>query len=791
MRIYCSTFNGRALLLAVLALAWTGAARAQTAVIKPDCIIDVTLTAAGQTAGGPGTCGQNTNAVYEWRFAYKSTGFSVLSVIVQSAPDVAGAPGTWVSFAGTITGSNPNTAITQTSTNLVGFQPWVRVLLTSATGAGTITGQLYGCREPGCSIAGATINAIVAIPNPLPVDGPTAAGLPPTTPPVLVSGQDGAPGNIRTLKTDATGELIPANASSAAADGISNTEITSTGAAGGILFPRTFGYLYNGMTWDRMPGNTLGLFGQGPVASGVANAGNPLKIGGPFNSTQPTVTNGQVVDGQFTARGALIVAPGVEPFPVTVCGTAGSASCFVQGAAASGVAVAGNPVRIGASDGTNTRDISSDAAGELIPANASSADADGVSNTEAAPTGAAGGILYPRVFGRVFNGTTWDRARGNTTGAFAQGPVASGVANAGNPLKIGGPFNTTQPTVTNGQVVDGQFTARGALIVAPGVEPFPVTVCGTAGSASCFVQGAAASGVAVAGNPVRIGASDGTNTRDISSDAAGELIPANASSADADGVSNTEAAPTGAAGGILYPRVFGRVFNGTTWDRARGNTTGAFAQGPVASGVANAGNPLKIGGPFNTTQPTVTNGQVVDGQFSARGALIVVPGVEGFPVTGTVTATTVPPGTATAQADGATNTPAVPTVTAGVAETVPSYPYKFNGATWDRDFVCTLSAPITFSAASGSVQIVALASSQIIRVCHLSISSSAATNFTIQYGTGSACGTGTNSLSGAYNNVTTLALDFAGTLRTPASQALCIVSSASVTAGGVVTYALF
>jgi len=633
MRIYCSTFNGRALLLAVLALAWTGAARAQTAVIKPDCIIDVTLTAAGQTAGGPGTCGQNTNAVYEWRFAYKSTGFSVLSVIVQSAPDVAGAPGTWVSFAGTITGSNPNTAITQTSTNLVGFQPWVRVLLTSATGAGTITGQLYGCREPGCSIAGATINAIVAIPNPLPVDGPTAAGLPPTTPPVLVSGQDGAPGNIRTLKTDATGELIPANASSAAADGISNTEITSTGAAGGILFPRTFGYLYNGMTWDRMPGNTLGLFGQGPVASGVANAGNPLKIGGPFNSTQPTVTNGQVVDGQFTARGALIVAPGVEPFPVTVCGTAGSASCFVQGAAASGVAVAGNPVRIGASDGTNTRDISSDAAGELIPANASSADADGVSNTEAAPTGAAGGILYPRVFGRVFNGTTWDRARGNTTGAFAQGPVASGVANAGNPLKIGGPFNTTQPTVTNGQVVDGQF--------------------------------------------------------------------------------------------------------------------------------------------------------------SARGALIVVPGVEGFPVTGTVTATTVPPGTATAQADGATNTPAVPTVTAGVAETVPSYPYKFNGATWDRDFVCTLSAPITFSAASGSVQIVALASSQIIRVCHLSISSSAATNFTIQYGTGSACGTGTNSLSGAYNNVTTLALDFAGTLRTPASQALCIVSSASVTAGGVVTYALF
>ena len=134
----------------------------------------------------------------------------------------------------------------------------------------------------------------------------------------------------------------------------------------------------------------------------------------------------------------------------------------------------------------------------------------------------------------------------------------------------------------------------------------------------------------------------------------------------------------------------------------------------------------------------------------------------------------------------------MPSVGAGPsAETVPSYPYKFNGATWDRDFVCTLSAPITFSAASGSVQIVGLASSQIIRVCHLSISSSAATNFTINYGTGSACGTGTNPLSGAYNNVTTLALDFFGTLRTPASQALCLNSSVSITAGGTVTYAQF
>src|SRR5271170_3605169 len=56
------------------------------------------------------------------------------------------------------------------------------------------------------------------------------------------------------------------------------------------------------------------------------------------------------------------------------------------------------------------------------------------------------------------------------------GDSASGASNAGNPVKIGGVFNTTQPTVTNGQTVDQQSTARGGLIVATGVDTFNVTV---------------------------------------------------------------------------------------------------------------------------------------------------------------------------------------------------------------------------------------------------------------------------------------------------------------------------
>jgi len=331
------------LLFVVSALVFGAGAAAAQNVPRPDCIIDVSLIAAGQSAGGTGTCGTNINGVFEWRLSYKSVGFTALSLIVQSAPvDASGTctAAVWVPFAGTVSGGvNPNTATTQATTNFTGFYPCVRVFLTSVMGSGTIIGQLYGCREPGCSIAGVAISAV--IPTPVPVDGPTAAGSPPTTPPVLVAGQDGAPGNIRTLQTDTAGELIPANASSADADGVSNTESTPTGAGGGILYPRVFNRVFDGTTWARMRGNTFGTFSQGPVASGIA--------------------------------------------------------------------LAGNPVRIGASDGTNTRDVSSDAAGELIPANAAVVGADGISNTQQSPVGAGAAPLYLRVLPDVFNGATNDR----------------------------------------------------------------------------------------------------------------------------------------------------------------------------------------------------------------------------------------------------------------------------------------------------------------------------------------------------------------------------------------------
>lgn len=82
-----------------------------------------------------------------------------------------------------------------------------------------------------------------------------------------------------------------------------------------------------------------------------------------------------------------------------------------------------------------------------------------------------------------------------------------------------------------------------------------------------------------------------------------------------------------------YPTPAGSRVNGVVnlvCDSAGANcapagTAGAGAdkvQGDTASGVADAGNPVKIGARFNTTAPTVANGQRVDLQASNRGELL-------------------------------------------------------------------------------------------------------------------------------------------------------------------------
>lgn len=104
-----------------------------------------------------------------------------------------------------------------------------------------------------------------------------------------------------------------------------------------------------------------------------------------------------------------------------------------------------------------------------------------------------------------------------------QGSAASGATDAGNPVKVGGRFNTTAPTLTDGQRGDAQLTSRAELLVS----------------------------ISTGG----IGTTTGANT--------------------ADGISANQ--------GSLNVRAFGYAFNGTSMDRLRGDANGLVVQSGLSS----------------------------------------------------------------------------------------------------------------------------------------------------------------------------------------------------------------
>lgn len=196
----------------VFLLVCAAAAMAQNnqVLIRPDCQIPFTFTSTGTTS----TLDNRQGGCTFWTVTYSSTGFSAISLVLQSAPNSSGVPGAWTTFAGaTISvGVNPNVATTQAFTQLVGYNPFVRMNLASATGSGTVVGFAYGCRTPGCGAGGtgggggATSNVNVAqvagtptvtggVAGLLAVGGTAANGAAISGDPVLTAYWDGA--NVR------------------------------------------------------------------------------------------------------------------------------------------------------------------------------------------------------------------------------------------------------------------------------------------------------------------------------------------------------------------------------------------------------------------------------------------------------------------------------------------------------------------------------------------------------------------------------------------------------------------
>ena len=97
-----------------------------------------------------------------------------------------------------------------------------------------------------------------------------------------------------------------------------------------------------------------------------------------------------------------------------------------------------------------------------------------------------------------------------------------------------------------------------------------------------------------------------------------------------------------------------------------GNTS-FISTGNAASGATDSGNPVKIGGRYNSTLPTLTDGQRGDAQLGTRGSLSVqlVRADSATPV-----------GSTPSGADGGTNS-----YNGLIAS---AYNHNFNGTTWDR-----------------------------------------------------------------------------------------------------------
>ena len=123
----------------------------------PDCQFFFTLTAAGSLPLANGFDNRQQGCT-TWSMSYVNSGFSGLTVTVQSAPNNNGNAGSWV--AGfpiqetTVSGSNAATSATGGFWWVQGTNAFVRVTLSGLTGSGVVNGAVFGWRIPGAAGGG-------------------------------------------------------------------------------------------------------------------------------------------------------------------------------------------------------------------------------------------------------------------------------------------------------------------------------------------------------------------------------------------------------------------------------------------------------------------------------------------------------------------------------------------------------------------------------------------------------------------------------------------------------------
>jgi len=232
---------------------------------------------------------------------------------------------------------------------------------------------------------------------------------------------------------------------------------------------------------------------------------------------------------------------------------------------------------------------------------------------------------------------------------------------------------------------------------------------------------------------------------------------------------------------------------GTGLPTGAGGGGGGGGSGSNAS-VGSTGSPAPGSATYNGM--LLSGGNMVGASGSAWGSAPA--GLNVLGVNADVLSSALPAGAATAAnqevtaaGTSATSAQAVQGVTGGV-------PMPANAANTGGNLTgiiqAGVSVPINISTAT-TTQLVAAAAGKSIYVTAWDVIAAGTGNITLEYGTGSNCGTGTTALTGAYNLTAQTGISkgngLGPVLVAPAGNALCALTSAAAQTSGSVAYTQF